>query len=244
MFKVHVENLAHLTELAEVEDLLDKYAMTVLDKGLRYVLYCHLRSFTKWLRGDFKSAVEWGKMGDSAQGKITGSTGVQIDIKHTLALAQRDAGEPEIALEYFLMGRQLGEVVDPDELRELGGGPFYGNVGRCLHFMGQTDAALSCYQKSALLIEKDFQNEHVLNQGYIRRWIGELLFARDQQRLGSIFLEAARRRWERSSPIRERQLRELQLTLGPSRASVEEADEELEFTFRRWIMGDYLDDAT
>jgi tetratricopeptide (TPR) repeat protein len=244
MFKTHLENLAHLTEFVEADDLLDKYAMTVLDKDYRYAIYCHLRSFTKWLCGDFKSAVDWGRMGEAIPEQKTWPPEGRLYIKHTLALAQRDAGEPEIALEFFLRGHQLGKVVDPDELHELGGGPFYGNVGRCLHFMGQTEAALSCYQKSALLIERDLKYEHVLNQGYIRRWIGELLFARGQRRLGSIFLEAARRRWEKSSPIRERQLRELQLTLGSYRVPVEETDEDLELTFRRWIMGDYLDDAT
>ena len=98
--------------------------------------------------------------------------------------------------------------------------------------------------KSALLIEKNEQSHHVLNQGYIRRWIGELLIARGQRRLGFFFLEAARHKWKRVSPFREIQLRALQETLTPSIVSISESEEELEALFRNWIMGDYLDEVS
>ena len=242
MFDVHVENLYHLAEFTEADDLLDRFAMTVLEKNNRYVLYCHLRSFSKWIRGDYKPAVEWGKMGVAEFDKGKQKAAADVNIKHTLALAQRDAGEPEVALPFFVGARALSEVIDPEELNENAGGPFYGNVGRCLHFMGQTESALICYQKSALLIEKNERTHHILNQGYIRRWIGELLIARGQRRLGSVFLEAARQKWEKVSPVRETQLRDLQQHLSSSIFEVNETEEELENIFHSWVMGDYLDE--
>jgi hypothetical protein len=101
-------------------------------------------------------------------------------------------------------------VLDPEELDEDRGGPHYGNVGRCLHFMGQVDSALVCYQKSGLLIEKQYKHQHLLNQGYIRRWIGELLFARGETRLAAVFLEAARLKWAQVSPPKAGQTVKLQ----------------------------------
>lgn len=47
------------------------------------------------------------------------------DVSHTLALALRDAGKSEEALPIFLEGRQLSEVVDPEELDEQRGGAYY-----------------------------------------------------------------------------------------------------------------------
>lgn len=119
-----------------------------------------------------------------------------FDLEHNLALANRDAGHPELALDTFLQGRALTDVLDPDELDESRGGAHYGNIGRCLHFMGQIDSALVCYQKSALLLEK-YEVEGILKQGFIRRWIGELLIAKGQYTLGAYFLEAARLRWKK-----------------------------------------------
>jgi len=54
-----------------------------------------------------------------------------------LALAERDAGHPEAALPVFLDGRAQSEVIDAEELDETRGGEHYGNIGRCLHFMGR-----------------------------------------------------------------------------------------------------------
>ena len=125
-----------------------------------------------------------------------------VNIAHTLALAERDAGRPESALPVFLGVKRLDDIIDPNELDETRTGSYYGNVGRCLYFMGQIDQALICYQKSALLLEKTVLSHHVYNQGFIRKWLGELLVARGQLVLGGIFLRAAYLMWCENSPPR------------------------------------------
>jgi hypothetical protein len=58
--------------------------------------------------------VEWARKGyelfnqSGVDSKYIGS------IKHDLALAERDAGRPEIALTMFLDGRQLADVIDDE----------------------------------------------------------------------------------------------------------------------------------
>src|SRR5206468_2226343 len=160
VFRAHVEMLSYLGENVEVDDLLQQYERTVPARDSRYISYAELRCTTKWLQGDFKQAVEWGRVGKALKENSHVDTAVVID--HSLALAERDAGNSEVALEIFLNGEPLIRVVDPEELTKERGGPFYGNIGRCLHFMGQVDAALVCYQKSALLIETDPIHEHVI----------------------------------------------------------------------------------
>jgi tetratricopeptide (TPR) repeat protein len=141
-----------------------------------------------------------------------------------------------------LQGRNLHEVIDPEELDEQRNGAHYGNIGRCLHFMGQVDSALICYQKSALLIEKDPKHEHIVNQGYARRWIGELLLAQKQNRLAAIFLEAARRKWERVSPPMEQTVSQLQTHFGVDLPSVRAMSEyNIERTCLDWISGRLAD---
>ncbi len=240
IFRTYVVGLAHLGETAEVDKLLEMYEMTVVERDFRYVVYCEMKCHVKWIRGEFSNAVKWGHRGQSL--KASSSVDTKFDPSHSLALAERDAGRPELALPVFLSGRSLSEVTNPEELDEHRDGPHYGNIGRCLHFMGQVDLALVCYQKSALLIEKAPQREHVINQGFIRRWIGELLFARKQHKLAGIFLEAARLKWKDVSPTMAAKVTLLQRQLSdelPSLMEIPSAD--IEGICQQWILGRFLD---
>jgi len=212
LFKIYVHNLDHLGEWTEAEGLLDQFQLSVVERDARYILYCDLKCYHKWTKGEFAEAVQWGKTGQLL--KKSSDVDTKYDVTHNLALAERDAGQPELALPVFLDGRNLEEVLDPEELDENRGGPHYGNIGRCLHFMGQVDSALVCYQKSALLVEKATKGERILNQGYIRRWIGELLLARNEHKLACIFLQAARFKWEQVSPPKAAQVAAMQRQLG------------------------------
>ena len=70
--------------------------------------------------------------------------------------------------------------------------------------MGQIDPAIICYRKSAILIEKT--RLHVENQGFIRKWIGELLLVKGEFCAAKTFLEAAKQKWLFVSPPRVKAL--------------------------------------
>jgi hypothetical protein len=243
IFSTHAHNLAYLGLENEVDDLLDRFSVTVLETNSRYFLYCELRCHTAWVREDFQEAIRWGRIGHDLYLK---SNGVDTDhnVAHTLALALRDAGSAELALPTFLADWSLAHALDPDDLDETRGGTRYGNVGRCLHFMGQARNALICYQKSALLIEKRIGHEQVINQGYIRLWIGELLLSHNQGLLGRIFLDAARRKWEDVVPNRARRLEEMLRQVRPTggRDTQPQEARDSEAVCLDWIKGRNLDE--
>lgn len=223
----------------QVDDLLEEYEMSVANKDARYINYCDLKCYVNWVRGDFERAISWGQVGQNL--KSTTGVDTQFDVSHNLALALRDAGRPDSALPIFLGGRELSQVIDPDELEEERGGHYYGNIGRCLHFMGQVEGALTCYQKSALLLERDVTG-HVTNQGFIRAWIGELLVSRQELRLAYAFYRAAYRKWKDGAPPRaaqiERALLQLVSRIGDF-ASID--DSKAERLCVDWILGKRLD---
>jgi tetratricopeptide (TPR) repeat protein len=236
VFDFQVTFLSDLGEFGEADDLLGLYEKTVPQKDARYIQYCHLRCFTEWARGEFSRAAEWGKAGQNL--KASG-VDTQFDVRHDLALAERDAGHPETALTSFLLGRPLSQAVGPGEPDEQLGGEYYGNVGRCLQFMGQADGALACYQKSALLLEK---SRHVLNQGFVRQWIGEVLASRQQFNLAKVFYRAAYLKWRNAAPLRAQHVLDLSKELeirAPRPLRTDDA--ELEMTCRDWIFGRALD---
>jgi tetratricopeptide (TPR) repeat protein len=241
VFKCHVRLLSYLGETTEVDRLLGQYERTVPSRDARYINYCDMRAFSLWVRNDFSRALEWAMIGQNLVQISDVDTQSRDAIAHTLALAQRDAGQPEMALPYFLGGRSLSEVIDPEELDERRGEPHYGNVGRCLHFMGQIDSALVCYQKSALIMERDPVGEHVMNQAYIRTWIGELLIGRGEYGAASMFLKAALWRWEHVAPpkaeVVSALLRQIDDRWGAKLVTYEQA----EGVCLDWILGRDID---
>lgn len=236
VFHAYVDVLANLGRAAEADSLLDDYAITVSNKDARYINYCDLRCHANWVRGNYEAAIKWGTRGQGIRTKSGVDT--KYDTSHNLALAQRDSGDVDPALKTFLTGRSLSEVIDPDELDEERGGHYYGNIGRCLHLMGQIDPAIVCYRKSAILIEKKYAHQHVLNQGFIRRWIGELLIMREEHCLAKIFLEACALKWQSVAPSRAMQIVEVLDKIkdrASSCKSIKQGD--LERVCTAWIYG-------
>jgi hypothetical protein len=240
VFTHQIRFLSYQGEYSEIDDLLSHYEATIASKDTRYISFCEIKCHYFWLRGDFLSALKWGRIGKS----LKESSGVDTihDLTNTLALAERDAGNPEDALPVFLMGRSLEEVIDSKKIDTKLSGAFYGNIGRCLHFMGQVESALICYQKSAVLIERSSIDETIIvNQGYIRAWIGELLLTREEFGLAVKFFRAAYLKWEGIFPTRaswvSQILEQVQKKTNPL---LDMSDNEVERDCLNWIMRSQL----
>src|SRR5262249_35795667 len=50
VFRAFVKSLSYSGQHIEVDNLLDKYATTFPAKDSRYINYCEMRSFSKWVR--------------------------------------------------------------------------------------------------------------------------------------------------------------------------------------------------
>jgi len=196
--------LANTGRTEDCRRLLASYRETITARDARYVHYCSMNCYLEWVLGEFKEAIRWGTEGRAIKAK--GGLDTAYDTAHNLALAQRDAGLIDPALEYFLGGRTIEEVLDPDELDEARGGAHYGNIGRCLHMMGQIGPALVCYKKSAITLEMTGVQQHVSNQAYIRQWIGELLVAREEYCEAIYFFQASLQKWMAVAPPRAEKL--------------------------------------
>jgi tetratricopeptide (TPR) repeat protein len=238
VFHSHIRILSQLGKTMEVDSLLDEYERTVPNRDVRYIRYCELRCYSLWFRSEFAEAVEWGEKGQALVESSGVDSKLSAGMTHTLALAERDAGRPELALPIFLDGRALAEVIDPDELDEKRGEHHYGNIGRCLHFMGQIDSALVCYQKSALLIERSQATVNVTNKAYSRTWIGELLAGRGELTLAYAFLRNAFRLWEQVAPPKaltvSRQIMDIEARAG---SPFQIKDREIDKVCLEWILG-------
>jgi tetratricopeptide (TPR) repeat protein len=199
VFTIFFRVLVNLGRSEEYLSVIEQYNATVLAKDVRYINFCDLRCMMHWTRMEYDEAIEWGERGKALKDKTGADT--RYSTEHHLALAQRDHGRPDTAMIAFLRGAPIEKVIDSDEFDEQRDPSFYGNIGRCLHLMGQIDPALICYRKSALLLQKD-RNPHVENQGFVRSWIGELLVAKGDVCSAKAFLQAAKSKWRLVAPQR------------------------------------------
>jgi len=194
-----VEVLSQLGRFADAEDYAGRFERGVAGATARYVALCSMRTYMYWSRGDLELAKEWGKRG--VEVKATGNLDTRHDCGHNLALAQRDSGEVDAALTYFLGAANLAEVTDPSFIDTARGGSFYGNIGRCLFFKGDEVRAEACLIKSAWLLEKAKDQLVFLNQGWAAQWLGDLA-ERKNLDLAYVFYRRAALKWKLVSPPR------------------------------------------
>lgn len=212
--------------------LMEMYRETIPIKNARYINYCQMMCTYYWLRGEHMDALRWGLEGVSL--KKSTDVDTDFDAAHALALAQRDSGAVDPALAFFLKGRQVTQVIE-DALDMSLGGAFYGNIGRCLQFMGQLDQAMDCYRKSALIIEDESAEASLANKGYIRQWVGEAAYLKGDSALASACFCASIACWDLIAPpkaeLLSKRLRGAEGFAGLSFVSREAAEN----TFGAWM---------
>ncbi len=176
------------------------YESMVPKDTAQYISVCDVRCYVEWLFGEFEEAIHWGKEGVSI--KETSQIDTEYDSSYHLALAQRDSGRVAEALEYFLDGYSVEEVLEQEADETPRNASFFGNIGRCLHFDDRLDEALSCYVKSAQLLLKKEDSLSLLNRGFAFLWIGEVLERRGDYNNAFMFYKMAELVWAQRAPLK------------------------------------------
>lgn len=231
-----VAALGDLGRYEEADLWIQRLSSTVAGKSARYIWLCDLRAYAFWIRGRFDEAKAAALEG--VQLKTASRIDTQYDCGHHLALIQRDSGEIPPALSYFLKGETLEAVVSPLPPDSKRAGAFYGNIGRCLQFMGRFDEALICMRKSACLLESEESSNTLLNRGWAAHWLGELLQAKGAIDEAYLAFRSAFAKWKIVSPERAKR------ALTDSESIVEKlsdsslancGDWECEEMYRNWL---------
>lgn len=203
VFADFIDTLSHLERFEEAEQFLSKYSEIVVGKSSRYVNLCDLQCYLNWTKGEYDTAIDWGNRGVKLKNDANLDT--RFDCSHNLALANRDSGSIDSALEYFIKDTQLADILDPSHINKENGGQYYGNIGRCFYLKGDIDNALICYKKSAKLLEYQNDKQSVMNRGWVSQWIGEALEKQHNNINAWYFFKKAFYVWQEVSPQRSRQ---------------------------------------
>ncbi|MCD4781228.1 MAG: SIR2 family protein [Candidatus Omnitrophica bacterium] len=207
-YKNFIKSLIEIGKFDEADNFLKKYVKTISGKGVNYIHFCNLRAYFYWYKGDFVQAIMFGEKGLDLKksSKVDGN----FDIDHTLALAYRDSrenGQIERALEFFLKGIKLNDVLSRDIDMKDYQGSYFGNIGRCLDFLGKPDEALKCYAKSLVLLNRENDSSTSLNRGYACQWIAENLLKIADTKTAYYFFNLSIFYWIKVSPVRAERIK-------------------------------------
>ncbi|MBS3649553.1 hypothetical protein KEU06_13130 [Pseudaminobacter sp. 19-2017] len=198
-----IEALDQLGDTESADGMLTRYEGTIPQKTARYINFCDVRAYSYWMRGHFEQAIEWGQKGVTLKSETNVDT--QFDCKYNLALAQRDAGHPTLAIECFRNNFDVADIIT-SAAGVPANAPMYGNVGRCLHLMKRFDDALACYRKSLKILEAESSSSTKSNRAYGRLWVGQIFADRGDTETAEAFFMDAIRTLGSSAPLRVREL--------------------------------------
>lgn len=133
--------------------------------------------------------------------KVASKIDTNVDVDYTFALALRDSkikANVKKAINIFMRGECIENIANEKSIDKNFNSAYYGNIGRCLSYMGDSKRALICYRKSLVLLFKETSTNTVLNKGYACKWIGEL-FNKSKPQKTYYFYKLAHIYWNKTS---------------------------------------------
>jgi tetratricopeptide (TPR) repeat protein len=183
----------------EAHNHINRYSRLIPKETAQYIAVCNAACYVEWMFRDYEQAISWGKEG--VRLKTESNIDTHFDTSYHLALAQRDSGDVNTALKYFLNGQSAEEALK-NEIKEDARAARFGNIGRCLQLQEEYEWALRFFVKSACLLEKDEDSNSILNRGYAATWIGEILEKQGNYNSSYIAYRRAEIIWSKRAPLR------------------------------------------
>jgi tetratricopeptide (TPR) repeat protein len=120
---------------------LDRSSQTIQ----QYIFYSTLRGYVLWFRNDFAKAIDYFEV--AKRRIMEKGERVPSRMENNYALALRDGGRVDEALEYFLSKTDMPTVNswDPDSSTNLAADA--GNISRCYYLKGKLEESLRLCKK-------------------------------------------------------------------------------------------------
>jgi len=204
IYESFMKSLLQQGEFHEVDDYLSD-----LDKSIKTIkqfeFYAELQGYCLWFQDLFTDAVEF--MEDAIRRiKERGET-VSADIFYNLALAKRDSGQIDEALDFFIGKRDLEtiEAWDPDSEDDFSAD--VGNISRCYYLKGDFKNSLRLCKKSVQYLEKGATRDIKVNHGYGLLWIADIYIKMGSYQEAADYVRKAIDVWQEYCPSRLKKIR-------------------------------------
>lgn len=186
-----VSQLSQMGEVARADYYLRRFEASVEANTPGFLKYLSLAAFIAWQNGEFGSALKLLDAFDASARKQKTPTSLK-DIKNTRALALRDTGRCQEALDLFRsIGGTRKHGYDASDA---------GNIARCLMKVQQYDEAEELLAQSLVLLLQRDDLWSKTNRGYAYLWIAELCHAQGLIKEAVAFLRLGNVMWTEYAP--------------------------------------------
>lgn len=171
-----------------------------------YIFYSEQMGYSLWFQNHFHRAIEF--LETAVQQIKSKGERVPSGMEYDYALALRDSGRVDEALEYFLSKTDLKTINswDPDSGRNLAADT--GNVSRCYYLKGLLDESLNLCKKSAQYLKKGHTRQDRINYGYALLWVADIYVKQRNFVEAKGYLDEALNVWKRYCPSRIDKIRD------------------------------------
>ncbi len=204
--------LSEVGKFNEAEAFLNKFAKSISVKGAKYITLCNTFAYHYWYKKEYNLSIEYSEK--SLELIKNSNITIGHDVSNTLALALRDTGEHDNiqrALNIFTNGEDLQKIIDNMDLDTTEGGTYYGNIGRCLWFLGDKINALKFYKKSYICLLNTTYTNSQINRGFACSWIMEALKDLKQNNDAYFFYRLTLKYWKVVAPIKRNEFEKIHL---------------------------------
>ena len=172
IFEQYIHTLLEQGEYEKVNEKLNAFGETLISIK-QYIYYVELNSYSLWFQNYFKNAVNF--IMDAIE-KIEGKQEkITYEIYNNLALANRDYGNVDEALKFYLIETPL-ELLNNWEPTSKDCEDYSsnsGNISRCFYLLKDYTKSLFYCEKSLLYLEKSYSRQHKVNYGYGLLWLAD-----------------------------------------------------------------------
>jgi hypothetical protein len=207
-FYLFIHSAVERGKFSTVDENLEKYLAVIPGKSFSYLLYCSLRAYYFWFKGEYNFAIQYAEEGLDIKERTGVGDTVELGLHYGLALRDSMVEENlDKALSIFLRGENLEKILDESFPVENFSSVFFGNIGRCLWFKKEYSKAAICYFKSFNLLDEEKVGNIILNIGYASLWIAEYAFHIEAEATGIYFLKFCLINWEKTAPTKAQKVR-------------------------------------
>jgi|GEM_PF-1729661 len=172
----------------------------------QYIFYSELMVYILWFMNKFVKAIEHFAIAKNRI--IEKGERVPTAMEHSYALALRDAGRPDKALEYFLSQTDLSTLNSWEPESNMNLAAQAGNISRCYYLQGQFEESLRFCKKSIQHLKKGHTRQDRVNYGYGLLWIADIYVKQGNYVEAKGYLEEAGNIWKKICPSRLEKIRQ------------------------------------
>ncbi|WP_168121267.1 metallophosphoesterase [Paenibacillus sp. HB172176] len=186
-----MQQLVYMGEINRYSYYLKKYESLIESNTFAYLNYLTLEADIAWRIGEHAKSIQLCYKCEILSEKLDLSFGIR-DVKFTKALALRESGDVNEALELFNELR-----LTDDESEEA---TYLGNCARCYLKLKDYEKAKEYLINSLQLLLKDDTYVSCTNVGYAYVWLAELMFDKQEYKDSKLFLLLGEKIWEEYAP--------------------------------------------